>query len=97
MLTMLMSCLSIQEQSVYKAEAKVSSVPSGKLLCKLQAVAPCAVACNSKCIIIGEFPLPLSFSFSGLAQLLRIITLYNHVITGSICPQGSSAGIVFTH
>jgi len=47
--------LSIQDQSVYKAEAKVSSVPSGKLLCTLQAVAPCAVACNSNCIVIGQF------------------------------------------
>jgi len=38
---------------VYKAEAKVSSVPDGKLLYTLPAVAPSAVACNDMCIVIG--------------------------------------------
>jgi len=58
----------VQEQSVYKAEAKISSVPNGQLLCTLQAVAPCAVACNSNCIVVGQFPFPFSFSFLQLAS-----------------------------
>ena len=48
---------------MYKAEAKVSRASDGKLLCTLQAVAPCAAACSSSCIIIGQFSLPLPFSF----------------------------------
>ena len=53
----------VQEQSVYKAEAKVSSVPDGELLYTLPAVAPCAVACNRQCIIIGQFSLSYDESF----------------------------------
>ena len=62
----------LQEQSVYKAEAKVSSVSDGKLLCTLQAVAPCAVACNNMCIVIGQFSFQLSFSFLLVSDELVI-------------------------
>jgi len=65
----------MQEQSVYKAEAKVSSVSDGKLLCTLQVVAPCAVACNNMCIVIGQFSFQFSFSF-----LLASIELVNNVL-----------------